>query len=1039
MLSFKFVADATRAGHYFESSDDYYGKEGHRGDWIGAGVIELGLEGEQAVERAVFQGLLEGRLPDGHRMRLTRTRESEDRKGIDFTFSAPKSVSIQALVQEDARLIEAHDIAVKKSLELLQSFAATRKKVRGLSFRERTGNLVAATFRHELSRAQDPQLHTHAIVMNMTRRSDGQWRALSNEDMLRNVKMVGAFYRATLAEELRRLGFELRETRKGGWELAHIPDAVIRHFSQRSREIEDLLAQRGQARETATTAQKQVIALATRRKKTEGDRAWLREHWRQTAREAGMELEPLCRPSRLLDIGRGQRRDSRAGAQSALELPVAEKVQTIASRWLRSVCERRTGDSSASQAADEAINFAIAHLAERQGIFSRAELLEVAYGRAATRATTGQVEAALESAKTDGRLLPELQLYQTARSLNISAGELARDPKANQFKGHDDFEKLSRASWVALMMASRGKSQRQAEAAVDAAIERGALVAAEPRFATPQARQSEIRILGIEMAGRGVVPAVASAQKVAEMLASSDLNAGQRDAVTMVLTARDRFVGIQGLAGTGKSHMLAKAVEGIKAETARLSGQQGYRVIGLAPYASQNEALALLGMESQTLASFLARIGQQKSLDAKSIVFLDEAGVVPALQLERLVAIVERQGARLVLCGDRKQTHAVEAGKPFEQLQDAGMTKAFLTEIKRQRNEAIKAAVIYAANNEVPKAVEVLKPDIVEVRHDLIRYECLARAYVELPEAERRETLIVAGTNDARRAINALVREGLALANGDRVEVLNNVDMTRAELKSAQSYEAGQIVVPQRNYAPGDGTLGKVGKGARLAKDEQLTVVSHDVRTNMLTVQTEFGRQIRFDPARHTMLRVYERDVVDLAPGDWVRVTANNRSLGIFNGERYEVAAVDRSHVTLKGGDVDIRLDRRRPIHLQHGYASTIHSAQGLTRNRVLVEANTKSLTSNRAVFYVAISRPRYDITLFTDDASKLAAAMSREPKRFAALELRDPRNEGAILRARAARSSLAQNLRRPVTEYGKSRKSQRLNTGGPGDRGLQR
>ncbi|MBT2304015.1 conjugative relaxase [Variovorax paradoxus] len=987
MLSFKFVTSAAGAAHYFETSDDYYGKEGHRGDWIGKAVLELGLEGAVAVDRDVFQNLLDGQLPNGKRIRLSQTKGSKDRKGIDFTFSAPKSVSIQALVQGDARIIAAHDLAVKKSLELLQEFAVTRKKRSGLSFRERTGKLVTATFRHELSRAQDPQLHTHAIVMNLTRRSDGEWRALSNEDMLRNVKVVGAFYRATLAEELKALGFDLRETRKGGWELAHIPDAAIRHFSQRSREIEDLLASRGQDRDNATTAQKQIVTLATRRKKTESDRAWLRQHWRETAREAGLDLE----------------------AQAGL----GQRAAKTADRVIDTVREKLTGKSAARQAADEAIDFAIAHLAERQGIFSRNELLEVAYGRAATRTTTASVEAALEKAKTDGRLLPELALYQTARSLNISAGELAKDPRASRFKGHDDFEKLTRASWVALTMAARGQSQTQAEASVDSAIQRGALVPAEARFATPQARRSEVRILAIEKAGRGVVPAVASAAKVASMLAASDLNAGQREAVSMVLTARDRFTGIQGLAGTGKSHMLSKAVDGIKAETSRLSGSHGYRVIGLAPYASQNEALRLLGMESQTLASFLARTSQQRSLDRQSIVFLDEAGVVPAHQLEKLMAIVEKQDARLILCGDRKQTHAVEAGKPFEQLQDAGMTKAFLTEIKRQRNEAIRAAVVHAANNEVPRAVSVLSHTVVEVRQDVKRYLRVAEAYVQLPEAERRETLIVAGTNDARRAINALVREGLSLPNGHQVEVLNNVDMTRAELKSAQSYDAGQIVVPQRSYG--------MASGAQLVKGEQLTVLSHDVRRNTLSVEREGGQRLEFNPAEQSMLRLYERETVDLAPGDWVRVTANDKSLGICNGERCQVGAVEPAHVMLKGGDGDIKIDRRRPMHLQHGYASTIHSAQGLTKNRVLVDANTKSLTSNRAVFYVAISRPRNDITLFTDDASKLAAAMSREPKKFAALELRDPRNEAIVLQAkvdRAAQVRLAGKIRmRPPPE----------------------
>ncbi len=982
MLSFKFVTSASGAAHYFETSDDYYGKEGHRGEWLGHGVVDLGLDGMHAVDRETFQNLLDGQLPNGKRIRLSQTKGSKDRKGIDFTFSAPKSVSIQALVQGDPRIVAAHDAAVKKSLELMQQFAATRKKQAGLSFRERTGKLVTATFRHELSRAQDPQLHTHAIVMNLTQRSDGQWRALSNEEMLKNVKVIGAFYRATLAAELKALGFDLRETRRGGWELAHIPDAAIQLFSQRSREIEDLLAARGQDRENATTAQKQIITLATRRKKTESDRTWLREHWLQTAREAGVNL----------------------GAQDGF----AHRARRAASRAGAAAVETLIGASAARKAAHEAIDFAIAHLAERQGIFSRGELLEVAYGRAATRTTTSAVEAALHEAASDGRLLPELPLYQTARSLNISAGELAKDPSASRFKGHDDFEKLTRASWIALTMSGRGQTQAQAEASVDAAIRRGALVSAEARFATPDAKRSEIRILAIEKAGRGKVPPVAPSGTVIAMLTSSDLNAGQRDAVAMVLTARDRFVGIQGLAGTGKSHMLSKAVQGIKAQTARLSGRHGYRVIGLAPYASQNQALASLGMESQTLASFLARTSQHGRLDRHSIVFLDEAGVVPAHQLEKLMSIVEKHDARLVLAGDRKQTHAVEAGKPFEQLQDAGMTKAFLTEIKRQKNETLRAAVVHAANNEVPAALSVLRNTVVEVKQDARRHARIAEAYVQLPECERGETLIVAGTNDARRAINALVREGLALPNGVKVDVLSNVDMTRAELKSAQSYEAGQIVVPQRNY---EGALG----AAALIKGEQLRVVSHDIRRNELMVEREGGQRLSFDPSRRSMLRLYERESVDLAPGDWVRVSANDKALGICNGERYRVAAVDATHVTLKSGSTAIPIDCRRPVHLQHGYASTIHSAQGLTKNRVLVDANTKSLTSNRAVFYVAISRPRNDITLFTDDASKLAAAMSREPKKFAALELRDPRNEALILKTkvdRAARGKLAAQLR---------------------------
>ena len=978
MLSFKFVTNASGAAHYFESSDDYYGAEGHQGEWIGKGAVDLGLEGDKAIDRETFQNLLEGQLPGGQRMRLSVTKGSKDRKGIDFTFSAPKSVSIQALVRGDRRLVAAHDAAVRRSIERLQQFAAARKKQAGLSFREHTGNLVTATFRHELSRAQDPQLHTHAIVMNLTRRSDGEWRALSNEDMLKNVKMVGAFYRAELAMELRTLGFSLRETRRGGWELAHISDAAIRHFSQRSREIERLLAGRGQDRRSATTAQKQIITLASRPRKTESDRAWLRSHWLQTACDAGIDLDAQ---DRLL-----------------------HRIVHETARAKDALHQKIVGKASNAAAADKAIDFAIAHLAERQGIFSRAELLEVAYGRAATLTSTEAVEAALDRAAVDGRLLPEVRLFQTARSLNISAGELAKDPSASRFKGHDDLERLTRSSWVALSMVVRKQSQAHAEASVDAAIQRGALVAAEARFATPEARRIELRILAMERAGRGSVAAVSSDGSVASMLNGGDLNAGQREAVSMMLTTHDRFVGIQGLAGTGKSHALSKAVAGIRAETCRQALGRGYRVVGLAPYASQNEALASLGMESQTLASFLARTSEQRRLDGHTIVFLDEAGVVPAHQLERLMTIVERQGARMILCGDRNQTHAVEAGKPFDQLQDAGMTKAFLTEIKRQKNEAIRAAVTHAASNRVPAAVAVLSHTVVEVKQDSRRHERIADAYALLGERERRETLIVAGTNEARRAINALVRERLSLPGGHAVAVLNGVDMTRAELGSAQSYEPGQIVVPQRT------------RGADFVKGAQLLVLGHDLARNRLSVQTETGRRFDFDPSRERMLRLYERDAIELAPGDWVRVSANDQARGLTNGQRFRVTDVDSAQLTLADGARTLRLDRDRPLPLQHGYASTIHSAQGITRDRVLVDACTRSLTSNRAVFYVAISRPRYEITLFTDDASKLAAAMSREPKKFAALELRDVGSEAAVLRRKvdtASRARLAATLRR--------------------------
>lgn len=970
-------------------------KGGHKGIWMGKGAEALGLTGR--ADREAYERILKGQLPDGTMVRKSKTAESKDRPGIDFTLSAPKSISIQALAVGDKRLIEAHDKAVKAAMSEMERFAMARKKEGGKSVRENTANLVIVSFRHELSRAQDPQLHTHNIVANMTQRSDGQWRAISNEDMLRNVKMVGAFYRAQLASEVQKLGYELRETQKGQWELASVSDKAIDLFSSRSKEIERLLKARGQERDDATTMQKQIIALASRPKKTDVDRALLREYWHQLARDANVSLD---RP------------------ETSFKTAVMQKVEA-AGDYLQ---EKLKGETKKDVEARKAVDFAIEHLRERQGIFSRREILEIAYGKGATRSSVGAIDSALEKAKQDGRLVAELPLYQTARSLNRSSSELMKDPNAALFKGHDDFEKLTKSSWVALTMHARGLTQEQAKEQVETAIKRGAIVKAEERYTTQEAKKSEIRILGMERSGRGRVSPMASEKEAAAILAKTNLNQGQQDAVNMILRSDSRFVGVQGLAGSGKSHMMAAAMDGVAKGAGEAGKSQGYKVIGLAPYASQTQELERLGMKAQTVASFLAKKSDHSKIDAKTMIVLDEASTLPAHQMEKLMRVVEERGARMVMVGDRKQTQAVEAGKPFEQLQDSGMSMAYMTEIQRQKNETIKAAVIHAANDRIPAAVATLKGHIQEIKEDGARYTKIAEGYTSLSPEDRSKTLVVAGTNDARRQINSLIRERLGMKDDfTGVATLGSIDMTRAELKSAPSYKEGQIIVPEGDYK-------KLG----LAKGEQYEVVGHDAKENTVHVRDRFGDELTFDPSHASMMSLYKREALSLAKGEEVTLTRNDKALDVHRGEKFKVVDVSDQAVRLEGqaGKV-IELSRSKDLHMRYSYVSTVHSAQGATNDRVLIEANTKSMTANKAVFYVAISRPRHELTIFTNDKKSLDRAMAREPKKFAALELRDTKNEAFFLKGKmdkADSQKMASTLRKPQEQRPSE---QRTNTKG--------
>uniref|UniRef100_UPI003F5889DE MobF family relaxase n=1 Tax=Vibrio cholerae TaxID=666 RepID=UPI003F5889DE len=174
--------------------------------------------------RGTFKSLLEGRLPDGQQVGTFRDGEWKHQPGTDLTFSAPKSVSILAEVAGDKRLLEAHDWAVQAVLQHIESeYIVTRNRNRTQDTveYEKTGSLVAATFKHTTSRALDPQLHTHCVVMNLTQRNDGQWRSTENKPIFIDQKHLGLAHRQFLAQEVGSLGFRLEHQGKDGtWEIA---------------------------------------------------------------------------------------------------------------------------------------------------------------------------------------------------------------------------------------------------------------------------------------------------------------------------------------------------------------------------------------------------------------------------------------------------------------------------------------------------------------------------------------------------------------------------------------------------------------------------------------------------------------------------------------------------------------------------------------------------------------------------------------------------------------------------------------------------
>lgn len=851
MLSISNVSNSRAASAYYEQADDYYSRDRSPSMWSGKAALMCGLTGEVKAED--FRAMLTGKLPNGEQVHHAATGH---RGGTDLTFSAPKSVSLQALIGGDKRLLDAHETAVARALEYAESIAACRVTENGRVSKLTTENIAVAQFRHDLSRAGDPQLHTHCVIINATRRQDGNWRAIDNESLYRNKMLMGAYYRSELAKEVQALGYAVRLTHQDGrFELSHITPSQIETFSNRSKMIADSLNAQGLDRKDASAKQLQMITLQTRARKADIDRVAIKTEWLERSTQAGLTFTPIEGP----------------------RIPDA---------------------TSYSSYAAIAVTYASSHLTERESVISYTNLV-----RAALEYGIGQTD--LESIRL----------------------------------------------------------------AIENAVERGELIRNAEQITTPDAQEKEREILHMEVSGRSRAYPIMDKDEVDIVLNATTLNSGQREMVRQTLTTEHRITGVQGMAGTGKTTALRVA--------RTLAEDRDIKLIGVAPSASAARELSGSGIESQTLAALASR--EFAGLDNKTMVVLDEAGMVSTRDMHALLTAAEKADARVLLIGDTEQLKSVEAGKPFSQLQVAGMATAKLDEIQRQKEPTLKESVELAAKGEVVASLAKLQANIVEIDYYRDRHQQIATDYAALSPKARAQTLIVAGTNNHRQSINNEVRKAIGLADkGEIFTTLSRKDLTKAQALRTVSYQSGDIVRSDKNY-----------KSLGMERGDIARVI--EGRPGVVTLELADGTRVEWDPVNQPNMSAYTHGNRELARGDLIRFTENNYQQGIVNGERAIIVSHDAGAHLLTVEKTDgtrITLNTALPLHLDHGYCQTVHSAQGQTCEHVLIEVEASGATSNESLYYVAISRAEYSVTIYTNDKDALPDALSRLDQKSAALDL---------------------------------------------------
>jgi conjugative relaxase-like TrwC/TraI family protein len=279
--------------NYYTKSESFANSK-----WLGLAANIQGLSGQ--IKDKDFQNAYSSLDPNGNPLRKQQQYQKSSRRynrpGTDVTLSAPKSVSVAALVYENQDILKAHKAAVSATMKYAENnciFYQTKQRGQKLLLQSKSAQI--AVFHHDDNRNKDPQLHSHCVILNQTVCPDQKWRAVANKELYKQQKTIGAYYDHELARHIQQLGYQVEWTSDHTFELAGVDkerlDAV---FSSRSNQIEAELAKLGLTRATATAEQKQAVCLKTRPEKKRSshpqDRQKQLKRWQSRAVENGIEL-----------------------------------------------------------------------------------------------------------------------------------------------------------------------------------------------------------------------------------------------------------------------------------------------------------------------------------------------------------------------------------------------------------------------------------------------------------------------------------------------------------------------------------------------------------------------------------------------------------------------------------------------------------------------------------------------------------------------------------------------------------------------------
>ncbi|EDK1561940.1 MobF family relaxase [Enterobacter hormaechei] len=980
MLSLAKVENTKKAGTYYNSPDKYYDKDtGENGSvWGGKGAELLNLRGE--VSNEDFVRLLEGRInPETHLGKIGAGGVIEHVPAWDFTLSAPKSLSVLALVGGDKRLIEAHLESVKEAMAFVEKeYALTRVSNNGNTEYQKVDNLVYASFLHTESRKHDPQLHSHSVVLNAVMDSNGQWRSLETKKMFEAQLAIGMAYRSFLAKKVVRLGYDIElrdekdaEHKHGFWDIKGVSESLLTAFSKRRAQVLENANQYG----LFDAKSMEKAALYSRDTKTEVPFEELKQIWDETVALHGVNLDSV--------IDRAIERQKSSKAQNlTLQVQIGKNAPhdlTGASEHAGGITQRHTPDSELTNEDDfsmSAFDTNLYHKEDGHTSLTPKAGEERLPGQSLPTGKPSDEKTFIATEKMAREYLDSYDFTDSDVSSLVNEVRLAYRVKASDEAVFLQQEVLNEAMRLTLGRASMDDIQNIFRAMINS----GELLPRTsrqgdggPAFTTPAAFEKEREMVFTMMNGKQTRPAVGDKEGIVAWIAHFEteksaqfgspfaFSPDQRQAIIDAASSQDLVSAIQGFAGTGKTTLLQCLIGYGKTK--------GYDFLGLAPTGSATETLTNeTGIKASTVDSFLYR-RMRGTVSNREVWLVDEASLVGANNMHALVKEAERSGAKLLLLGDVKQMEAVDWGRPFSVLQGFKMQTSKVETIIRQKNEDLRQAVYDSIDGRFGLAFERIKDSVFNSnKHSILE------DYLALPESERLKTLVIIPDNEGRHLFNeevhqSRIKKGELPSTETKVRGLFSANLNEAERTDHRYYKINQIVEFQQDHEG-------------FAKGEFWKVSG---RKDGKLVLRKDGQEALFNPTGISgnakfAVDVFDENPVRFAQNEKVVFTKSRKDLGVKNGDEFTLTHIDQASKTftlVNEAGKSLTLESGKLQNLSHNYALTAYKAQGKTVDRVMakLESWRRNLVNERS-FYVGLSRARQEARLYVNNVGKVIEAL---------------------------------------------------------------